>query len=223
MASKSTKSVSKSKTRALAHRASIDSKFVPGKVIGPPAVRPPPPPKAPTRAPVMLLEAQRRSGGSSPSMEGQAYLLSSPKLRRPWVRHLSGTAASKGPSTQRRCQLLRASLPAKFRPSGLKLPTVRAKVRIREPKTSVSWRPHPQANQRSLMKEVLSWPVLALHHGSAGSDFAPLRSKGQNSVEVLVTWVWLRQANTPPGLAARRAEARQSYMGGSNLVSPSPC
>ena len=36
-----------------------------------------------------------------PSMRAQAYLLSSPKLRRPWVRHLPGTAASKGPGTQR--------------------------------------------------------------------------------------------------------------------------
>ena len=97
------------------------------------------------------------------------------------MRHLPGTAASKGPTTQRRCQLLRVSLPSKFwSKSGPKPPTVRAKVRIREqsrvrfsPKTNVSWRPHPQANPRSLMKEVLSCPVLALHHGSAGSDFAP--------------------------------------------------
>ena len=71
LASKSAGSVSRSKARALAHRASIDSKFIPGEVIGPPpAVRPPPPPKAPTRAPVVLLEAQPRSGGSSPQHEG---------------------------------------------------------------------------------------------------------------------------------------------------------
>ena len=63
LASKSTASVSRSKARALAHRASIDSKFVPGEAIGSPAVRPPPPPKAPTRAPVVLLETQPRSGG----------------------------------------------------------------------------------------------------------------------------------------------------------------
>ena len=38
-----------------------------------------------------------------------------------------------GPSTQTRCQLLRVSLPSKFwSKSGPKLPTVRAKVRIRE-------------------------------------------------------------------------------------------
>ena len=48
LASKSTGSVSRFKARALAHRASIDSKFIPGEAIGPPAVRPPPPPKAPT-------------------------------------------------------------------------------------------------------------------------------------------------------------------------------
>ena len=66
-------------------------------------------------------------------MRAQAYLLSSPKLRRPWVRHLPGTAASKGPSTQKRRQLLRVSLPSKFwSKSGPKPPTVRAKVRIRE-------------------------------------------------------------------------------------------
>ena len=69
LASKCTGSVSRSKARALAHGASIDSKFIPGEVIGPPAVRPPPP-KAPTRAPVVLLEAQPRSGGNSPQHEG---------------------------------------------------------------------------------------------------------------------------------------------------------
>ena len=69
LASKSTKSVSRSKARALAHRASIDSKF------GPPAVRPPPLPKAPTRAPVVLLEAQPRSGGRSPQHEGPSLPL----------------------------------------------------------------------------------------------------------------------------------------------------
>ena len=56
-------------------------------------------------------------------------------------------------------------------------------------------------------------------------DSAPQRTKLGNLVllQVKVTWVRLRQANTPPGLAARRVKARQSYMGGSNLVSPSPC
>ena len=119
LASKSTGSVSRSKARALAHRASIDSKFIPDEAIGPPAVRPPPPPKAPTRASVVLLEAQPRLGVNSPQ-------LSSPKLRRP--PQLPRTAASKGPSTQRRGQLLRVSLPSKFwSKSGPEPLTVRAK------------------------------------------------------------------------------------------------
>ena len=70
LATKSTGSVSRSKARALAHRAAVDSKVIPGEAIEPPAILPPPPPKAPTQEPVVLREAQPLSGGKSPQYSG---------------------------------------------------------------------------------------------------------------------------------------------------------
>ena len=67
---KSTGSVSRSKARALAHRAAVDSKVIPAEAIKTPAVLPPPPPKAPTRESVVLREAQPLSGGKSPQHSG---------------------------------------------------------------------------------------------------------------------------------------------------------
>ena len=196
-------------TRALAHRASIDSKFIPG-------VRPPPPPKAPTRALVVLLEAQPRSGGSSPQHDGPKRTCCPSKLRRPWMRHLPRTAASKGPSTQRRCQLLRVSLPSKFwSKSG---PTVWAKVRIREQSRVVLPKDKRELEATSSGQSTESDEGGAV---LASSSTTPWQRRFV-LLKVLVTWVWLRQANTPLGLDARRVEARQSYMVGSNLVCPSP-
>ena len=69
-ATKSTGSVSRCKARALAHRAAIDSKVIPGEAIGAPVILPPPPPKAPTQEPVVLREAQPMSDGKSPHYNG---------------------------------------------------------------------------------------------------------------------------------------------------------
>ena len=71
LATKSTASVSRFKGRGLDHRALVDSKVIPGKAIGAPAILPPPP-KAPTREPVVLREAQKLSGGEFSQHSGRA-------------------------------------------------------------------------------------------------------------------------------------------------------
>ena len=75
LATKSTASVSRSKARALAHRAAVDSKVIPDEARGTPAVLPPPPPKAPTQEPVCGRLSHCRVG-NPPSIAARAYLLS---------------------------------------------------------------------------------------------------------------------------------------------------
>ena len=152
------------------------------------------------------------------------------------MRRLPGTAASKGPSTQRRCQLLQVSLPSKFWSKSGPKPESEGKGKdkrtkqgevLPKDKRELEATASGQSTESDEGGAVLASSSTTPWQRRVRLRTAVLEAKDKTGnlvlLQVLVTWVWLRQANTPPGLAARRVEARQSYMVGSNLVCPSPC
>ena len=237
LATKFTGSVSRSKARALAHRAAIDSKVIPGEAIGAPAILPPPPPKAPTREPVVLREAQPMSGGKSAQYSGPSTgsLTKAPQAKgetppqdrgKHGPQYTEEIPTTSGETSSQDMGKKRPKAPDSEGKGTKKTRTKQGEV-LPKDKRALEATSSDYSTESDEGGEVLA--SSSTTHGSAGSDFAPLQRQRTRLwtlllLSVLVKRVWQRQVNTPPGPVARRVEARQRYMvGSSNLVFPSPC